>query len=75
MEHGKGTWGAQLVKHPTLDFSSGHDLAVMGSSPAPGSVLTARSLLGIVSLPLFLCPSPACVCSLSLNKQTNIFKR
>ena len=29
-------WGAQvaqLVKHPTLDFCSGHDLRVVGSSP------------------------------------------
>ena len=25
---GKGTWVAQLVKYPTLDFSSGHDLTV-----------------------------------------------
>ena len=24
---------AQLVKHPTLDFGSGHDLRVLGSSP------------------------------------------
>ena len=23
-----GTWVAQWVKHPTLDFSSGHDLMV-----------------------------------------------
>jgi len=29
--------GVQSVKHPTLDFSSGHDLGVMGSSPALGS--------------------------------------
>ena len=26
----KGTWVAQWVKHPTLDFSSGHDLTVRG---------------------------------------------
>ena len=25
---GKGTWVAPSVKHPTLDFSSGHDLSV-----------------------------------------------
>ena len=30
---------AQLVKRPTLDFNSGHDLTVMRSSPALGSVL------------------------------------
>ena len=28
-----GTWVAQLVKHPTLDFSSGHDLTVCGIEP------------------------------------------
>ena len=25
-----GTWGAQLVRHLTLDFGSGHDLVVCG---------------------------------------------
>ena len=29
-----GTWVTQLVKHPTLGFSSGHDLKVMRSSPS-----------------------------------------
>ena len=24
----RGAWVAQMVKHPTLDFSSGHDLTV-----------------------------------------------
>ena len=28
-----GTWVAQLVKHLTLDFSSGHDLKVCGIKP------------------------------------------
>ena len=27
---------AQLVKHPTLDFGSGHDLAVRGIEPHVG---------------------------------------
>ena len=27
------TWEAQSVKHPTLDFSSGHDLAVQEIEP------------------------------------------
>ena len=31
---GRGTWVAQLVKCPTLDFGSGHDLRVMRLSPA-----------------------------------------
>ena len=49
-----GTWVAQSVKHPTLDFSSGHDLMVVRSSPASGSALTTQSLLGVVSLPISL---------------------
>ena len=43
---------AQSVKRPTLDFYSGHDLTAVRSSPTSGSVLTAWSLLGILS------PSP-----------------
>jgi len=43
---------AQLIGHPTLGFSSGHDLGVMGSSPSSGSTLSAQSLL--VPLPLLL---------------------
>ena len=31
-----GTWVAQSVKHLTLDFSSGHDVRVMRSSPMAG---------------------------------------
>ena len=38
-------------EHPTLDFGSGHDPRVMGSSPALGS---PKSLLKILSLSL--CP-------------------
>ena len=30
---------AQLIEHPTLDFSSGHNLMVMRSSPVSGSVV------------------------------------
>ena len=36
----RGTWVAQLVKCPTLDFSSVHDLNVLGLSPASGSPLS-----------------------------------
>jgi len=32
---------AQLVKCPTLGFSSGHDLRVVGSSPMAGSMLSS----------------------------------
>lgn len=54
-------WVAQLVEHLTLDFSSGHDLGVVRSSPRSISEL---SLLGIRSLPL---PLPLLLFSLSLS--------
>ena len=34
---------AQVIKHPTLDFGSGHDLRVMRSSPTLGSVFSVES--------------------------------
>ena len=34
---------AQSVKHLTLDFDSGHDLRMLGSSPAAGSMLRGES--------------------------------
>ena len=33
----RGNWVAYVVKHPSLDFSSGHDLRVVRSSPELGS--------------------------------------
>ena len=33
---GHDWWGAQLTEHLTLDFGSGHDLRVLGRSPASG---------------------------------------
>lgn len=54
---GWGWWGvgdacvAQLAKHPTLDFGSGHDLRVVRSSWALCSV---QSLFEILFLPLSL---------------------
>jgi len=47
--HKRGAWLAQLVGYPALDFCSGHDFRVMGSSPP--------SVLGILSLPLLLFPA------------------
>ena len=38
-----GTWVAQSVEHPTLGFGSGHDLGVVRSSPASGSMLGGES--------------------------------
>ena len=55
---------AQSVKQPTLDFGSGHDLVVREFEPRIGADST--SLLGILSLSL--CPSPACMCALSLSQ-------
>ena len=63
----RGTWVAQSVERPTLDFGSGHDLTVIRSSPASGSVLTAWSLLGILSLPLPCSHLLSCSLSLSLS--------
>ena len=64
-----GAWVAQLVGYPTLTqlMISGF----VGSSPTSGSVLTARSLLRILSLSLSLSlPSPLPY-SLSLSLKIN----
>ena len=34
-----GAWVAQSTERPILDFGSGHDPRVMGSSPPSGSAL------------------------------------
>ena len=52
-----GTWVAQSVKRPTLDFSSGHDLTVRGFEPClrlcADSVEPAGDSLSLsLSLPL-----------------------
>jgi len=57
---------AQLVGHLTVGIGSGHDLRVMGWSPASGSALSSESAED--SLSLSLCPYlPARACSLSLK--------
>ena len=62
----QGVWVAQSVKCPTLDFSSGHDLRVVGLSPASGSKLSGESAWDSLPLP----PTPTRMhtheCSLSL---------
>ena len=66
-----GAWVAQLVKRPTLDFGSGHDLVVCEFEPHVGhcaDTVTVQSLPRILSLSPSLWPS--CVCT--LNKQTNL---
>ena len=64
----RGTWVAQLVKRLTLDLGSCHDLEVCGIQPLVGSVLTAWSLLGILSLPLFLYLLLPCSLTLTLSQ-------
>ena len=68
---------AQLFKCLTLDFSSGHGLRVMRSSPASGTMLMERVCLKF-SL-LSLCPysllTLAHVLSLSLSKMNKFFKK
>ena len=65
----RGAWVAQSVNHLPFDFSSGHGLRVVKSSPASGSMGGRES-----SLPLFLSPFPfvlpqlhVCICTLSLS--------
>ena len=40
--HDQGAWVAQSVECLTLDFGSGHDPRVLGSSPVSGSLLGAE---------------------------------
>jgi len=61
-KNGRDTWVALSVKHQTLDFSSGHDLRVLGSSPASGSMLSGESVWD------FLSPSPSAPPPLKINK-------
>ena len=65
----RGAWVAPLVKHPTLDFGSGHDFTLHEIKPCTG-LCANSSEPAWDSLSLSLCPSPALVCvlSFSLNK-------
>ena len=67
MKCGVPGWLGWSVKCPTLDFGSGHDLTILESSPRLGFALTARSLLGILSLPLSAPPLLVLFLSLSLS--------
>lgn len=55
-----------MVKCPTLDFSSGHDLRVVGLSPTSGSVLGLEPAWD--SFSFSLCPS-LLIHMLSLKKK------
>ena len=50
--NGQDTWVSQSVKCLTLDFGSGHDLAVGEFKPCVGLCADSKSLLEILSLPL-----------------------
>ena len=66
-----------MVEHLTLDFSSGCDPRVMGSSPALGSVLSVGPawdfppLSVSVSVSLPLSAPPLLTCALSKIKKNN----
>ena len=66
-----GVWGFSRLSVQLLISAQVMISGFMGSSPGSSSVLTARTLLGIFSLPLSL-PLP---CLLSQNKQINLKKR
>ena len=62
---------AQLVKHPTLDFGSGHDFMVHEIEPSVRLCIDCEEPVGILS-PLSLSLSaPPSSRPLSLSKQTN----
>ena len=62
---------AQLVECLTLDFGSGHDPRVMGSSPTLGSVLSVEPASDSLSPPLPLSPDCAQALSLFLTLKKN----
>ena len=60
---------AQFVKHPTLDFGSGHDLTVARLSPASGSMLSVESAEDSLSPSPSVPPLLACTLILSLFQE------
>ena len=48
----RGTWVAQLVEHPTLDFSSDHDLSVPEFKLRIGLCADSSEPARVLSLPL-----------------------
>ena len=61
-----GAWVAQLVKHPTLGFSLGHDLMVHEFEPCVGLCADSSEP---EACSLSLCPSPTPTLSLSLKNK------
>ena len=66
----KGTWMAQSIKHPTLDFHSGHDLMVCKFKPCIGLRADGAEPT-LDSLSPSLCPLPTCTLSQNIKKQKN----
>ena len=64
---------AQLVKHPTLNFDSGHDLREGGSNHMLGSVLSEESAWNPPS-PSYA-PHPLHAHTLSLSKINKCLKK
>ena len=65
---------AQLVKSPTLDFCSGHDLTVPGWRPTSGSELGFEPAWDSLSPSLSSLSAPpplACMYACSLSKEIN----
>ena len=67
IHYARGAGEAQPVKRQTLDFGSGHDLTVCEFEPCTG-LCTDHVEPAWDSLSLFFCLSPACACSLKINK-------
>ena len=67
MVYVQGASVAQLLKPPTLDFCSGHDLTVHGFETRLG-LCADSSEPAWDSVSLSLCLSPACSLSLKINK-------
>ena len=74
MKKKRSIWVAQLVKRLALDFDSGQDPRVVGSSPTLDSVLAVKSLLGILSHTLSLLLLCLYTLSLTINKLTFFLK-
>ena len=67
---------AQSIKHQTLDFGSGHDLAVHEIEPRIRLCADSKEPVWNSLSPLSLCPflALACALSLSLSQDKSIFK-
>ena len=66
----RGSWVAQLVKGPTLDFGSGHDLTVCEIEPHVGLCSVSTEPVWDSLSPSLLPPQLVHVCALSLSLST-----